>query len=142
MLLSDYILYLSDQLREKIIDGYSAVYDEERSEVFKLSVVRDIEKVKQLIEVAEQIIDNVDEKDKEYKGKCIRALELLEARIHNIDGYHYEPIDDNEYNVIVERIVDLIEDIEIGSILTGSGHRRIIKDIVYRADDRMYLSVH
>ena len=142
MLLSDYILYLADQLRDKIIDNYLEVYDEERSEVFKLSVIKDIEKVKQLIEVAEQIIDNVDEKDKEYKGKCIRALELLEARIHNIDGYHYQPIDDKEYDAMVERIVDLIEDIEIGSILTGSGHRRIIKDIVDRADDRMYLSVH
>lgn len=139
MLLSDYILYLADQLREKIISGYAEVYDEERSEVFKLSVIKDIEKVKQLIEVAEQIIDNVDEKDKEYKGKCIRALELLEARIHNIDGYHYEPIDDNEYNVIVERIVDLLEDIMIGSRLTGNAQRRIVRDIVDKAEDRLYL---
>lgn len=139
MLLSDYILYLADQLRDKIIDNYLEVYDEERSEVFKLSVIKDIEKVKQLIEVAEQIIDNVDEKDKEYKGKCIRALELLEARIHNIDGYHYEPIDDNEYNVIVERIVDLLEDIMIGNRLTGNAQRRIVRDIVDKAEDRLYL---
>lgn len=139
MLLSDYILYLADQLRDKIIDNYLEVYDEERSEVFKLSVIKDIEKVKQLIEVAEQIIDNVDEKDKEYKGKCIRALELLEARIHNIDGYHYEPIDDNEYNVIVERIVDLLEDIMIGSRLTGNAQRKIVRDIVDKAEDRLYL---
>ena len=142
MLLSDYILYLADQLRDKIFDGYVEVYDEERAEIFKLSVINDIGKVKQLIEVAEQLIDNVDDKDKKYKGKCIRALELLEARIHNIDGYHYEPIDDKEYDIMIERIVDLLEDIMIGSILTGSGHRRIIKDIVDRADDRMYLSVH
>ena len=139
MLLSDYILYLADQLRDKIIDNYLEVYDEERSEVFKLSVIKDIEKVKQLIEVAEQIIDNVDEKDKEYKGKCIRALELLEARIHNIDGYHYEPIDDNEYNVIVERIVDLLEDIMIGSRLTANAQRKIVRDIVDKAEDRLYL---
>ena len=142
MLLSDYILYLSDQLREKIIDGYSAVYDEERSEVFKLSVVRDIEKVKQLIEVAVQLIDNADEKDKEYKAKSIRALDILELRIKNIDGYHYVPIDDKEYDVIVERIVDLLEDIMIGSILTGSGERRILLDVIDKAEDRMYLSVH
>ena len=139
MLLSDYILYLADQLRDKIFDGYVEVYDEERAEVFKLAVIQDIEKVKQLIEVAEQIIDNVDEKDKEYKGKCIRALELLEARIHNIDGYHYEPIDDNEYNVIVERIVDLLEEIMIGSRLTGNAQRKIVRDIVDKAEDRLYL---
>lgn len=141
MLLSDFILYISDQLRDKIIDGYVEVYDEERAEVFKLAVIQDIEKVKQIIEAAEQLID-VDEKDKEYKGKCIKSLDIMEARIKNIDGYHYEPIDDKEYDAMVERIVDLIEDIEIGSILTGSGHRRIIKDIVDKADDRMYLSVH
>ena len=139
MLLSYFILYLSDQLRDKIFDGYVEVYDEERAEVFKLAVIKDIEKVKQLIEIAEQLIDNVDEKDKEYKGKCIRALELLEARIHNIGGYHYEPIDDNEYNVIVEHIVDLLEDIMIGSRLTGNAQRRIVRDIVDKAEDRLYL---
>ena len=48
MLLSDYILYLADQLRDKIFDGYVEVYDEERAEVFKLSCITDIEKVKQL----------------------------------------------------------------------------------------------
>ena len=141
MLLSDFILYLSDQLRDKIFDGYVEVYDEERAEVFKLSCITDIEKVKQLIEIAEQLIDNVDDKDKEYEAKCIKAIDIMEARIKNIDGYHYQPIDDKEYDAMVERIVDLIEDIEIGSILTGSGHRRIIKDIVDRANDRLYLSV-
>lgn len=140
MLLSDYILYLADQLRDKIFDGYVEVYDEERAEVFKLAVIKDIEKVKQLIEIAEQLID-VDEKDKEYKDKCIRALELLEARIHNIDGYHYQPITDEEYDTMVERIVDLLEDIMIGSILSGNGERRIIRDVVDRANDRLYLSV-
>ena len=139
MLLSDYILYLSDQLREKIIDGYSAVYDEERSEVFKLSVVRDIEKVKQLIEVAEQLIDNVDDKDKEYEAKCIKAIDIMEARIKNIDGYHYEPISDEEYNTMLERIVDLMEDIMIGNRLTGNAQRRIVRDIVDKAEDRLYL---
>lgn len=142
MLISDYILYLADQLREKIISGYAQVYDEERAEVFKLAVIRDIGKVKQLIEIAEQLVDNVDDKDKEYNGKCVRALDIMEARLKNIDGYHYQPIDDKEYDAMVERIVDLIEDIEIGSILTGNGERRIIRDIVDRADDRMYLSVH
>ena len=139
MLLSDYILYLSDQLREKIIDGYSAVYDEERSEVFKLSVVRDIEKVKQLIEVAEQLIDNVDDKDKEYEAKCMKANDTMEARIKNIDGYHYEPISDEEYNTMLERIVDLMEDIMIGNRLTGNAQRRIVRDIVDKAEDRLYL---
>ena len=141
MLLSDFILYINDQLRDKIIDGYTEVYDEERAEVFKLAVIQDIEKVKQIIEIAEQLIDNVDDKDKEYMVKCFRAFDLMEARIKNIDGYHYQPITDEEYDTMVERIVDLLEDIEIGSILTGSGHRRIIKDIVDRADDRLYLSV-
>lgn len=142
MLLSDFILYINDQLRDKIFDGYVEVYDEERAEIFKLAVIKDIEKVKQLIEAAEQLIDNVDDKDKEYKVKCFRAFDIMEARIKNIDGYHYQPIDDKEYDAMVERIVDLIEDIEIGSILTGNGERRIIRDIVDRADDRMYLSVH
>lgn len=142
MLLSYIILYLNDQLQTNIIDGYTEVYDEERAEVFKLAVIQDIEKVKQIIEAAEQLIDNVDEKYKEYKGKCLRSLDIMEARLKNIDGYHYQPIDDKEYDAMVERIVDLIEDIEIGSILTGNGERRIIRDIVDRADDRMYLSVH
>ena len=139
MLLSDYILYLADQLREKIISGYAEVYDEERSEVFKLAVIRDIDKVKQLIKIAEQLVDNVDEKDKEYKGKCVRALDLLELRIKNIDGYHYQPIDDKEYDAIIERIVDLMEDIMIGSRLTGNAQRRIVRDIVDKAEDRLYL---
>ena len=139
MLLSDYILYLSDQLREKIIDGYSAVYDEERAEVFKLAVIKNMEKVKQLIEIAEQLIDNVDDKDKEYEAKCIKAIDIMEARIKNIDGYHYEPISDEEYNTMLERIVDLMEDIMIGNRLTGNAQRRIVRDIVDKAEDRLYL---
>ena len=139
MLLSDFILYLSDQLREKIISGYAQVYDEERAEVFKLAVIKDMEKVKQLIEAAEQLIDNVDEKDKEYKVKCFRAFDIMEARIKNIDGYHYQPISDEEYNTMLERIVDLMEDIMIGNRLTGNAQRRIVRDIVDKAEDRLYL---